>query len=65
MYLLKYINAICIILGGIIAFYANAEEQQNTLLLITGIGLLMIGLYNISKTIPSKNDEENDNEQPI
>lgn len=65
MSLSKYINGICIITGGIIAFYANADEQQNTPLLITGICLLMIGLYNISKTIPSKKDEENDNEQQI
>lgn len=50
----KLINLIFIIAGGIIAFYAQAGETQNTYILIGGIVLLMIGLYRISKGIPEK-----------
>lgn len=52
------INYLFIIVGGIIAFYANAEEQQNQCILVGGIVLLMIGIYRLSKTIPSKNEDE-------
>ncbi len=36
--------------------YAKAGEQQNQYILISGIVVLMIGVYRISKTIPSKRD---------
>ncbi len=54
MKLSKYINIICIILGGAVALYAQAEEQQNTYVLIGGIVLLMFGIYRISRHVPSK-----------
>lgn len=41
--------------------YAKAEEQQNQYILIAGIMLLMIGIYRIAKTIPSKKDNEDEN----
>ena len=56
----RTISLICIVIGGCIAFYANANAQQNTYVLIAGIVLLMFGVYRISRNIPSKqyNDEE-------
>mgnify|MGYP000562798172 CR=1 FL=1 len=40
----RYINLILIILGGGIAIYAEAGEQQNVYILISGLLVLMIGL---------------------
>ena len=54
MNLSRLLNIICIILGGIVAIYAQAEEQQNTYLLIGGIVLLIFGVYRTSRNIPSK-----------
>lgn len=53
----KTINYIFILLGGLVAIYAQAGEQQNEYLLISGIVLLMIGLYRISRNLSSKSDE--------
>ena len=46
--------------GAIVALYAEKQEEQNQLLLIGGIVLLMIGIYRISKRIPSKKDSDDD-----
>ena len=54
----RVISFIFILLGGAVAFYAQAEERQNTYILILGIVLLMIGLYRISSNIPSKQDQQ-------
>lgn len=54
----RIINFVCIIVGGLIAFYANAQEKQNMYLLLGGIILLMFGIYRTSKNIPSKFDKE-------
>lgn len=59
---MKYLNYILIIVGAFVAIYAKAGADQNQLVLILGIVLLMIGVYRISKTIPSRNknnDPEN------
>ena len=40
--------------------YAKVDEHKNQLVLMGGIVLLMIGVYRISKTIPSRNKNEND-----
>ncbi|WP_299114168.1 hypothetical protein [uncultured Winogradskyella sp.] len=56
MNLSRYINIICIILGGAVAIYANAEEEQNIYVLVGGIVLLMFGIYRISRGVPSKFD---------
>lgn len=60
---MKYFNYLLILLGAVIAMYAKAGEQQNQYILISGIVVLMIGVYRISKTIPSKrdNNQEEDN----
>ncbi|GAA4231185.1 hypothetical protein GCM10022291_03090 [Postechiella marina] len=59
---MKYINYILILLGAFIAMYAKAGADQNQALLVVGIVMLMLGIYRVSKTIPSKNDETNNNE---
>ncbi len=51
---MKYLNYILIALGAAIAIYANTNETQNQYVLIGGIMLLMIGVYRISKTVPSR-----------
>ena len=56
--IIKNINYILIAIGGIIAFYANAKDTQNEYLLIVGIAVLMLGIYRLSRTIPSKNNED-------
>lgn len=56
----RLINLICVVVGGIVAIYAQAGEKQNLYLLIGGIVLLMFGIYRTSRNIPSKyeNKEE-------
>ena len=56
----RSINFFCIVVGGLIAFYANAQQEQNTYLLIGGIALLMFGIYRTSRNIPSKFDKPED-----
>ena len=60
---MKNLNYILIISGAVLAFYGESESGKSTFLLISGIALLMIGVYRISKTIPSKNDEEHDSKE--
>lgn len=45
-----------ILAGGLVAIYAEADEQENTYILIGGMFLLMIGLYRLSRRIPSRNE---------
>ncbi|WP_336070926.1 hypothetical protein [Mesoflavibacter sp. CH_XMU1404-2] len=51
-------NYIFILIGGIIAFYANANEKQNIFLLVLGIVILMFGIYKLQATIPSKKNKQ-------
>ncbi|GGD08142.1 hypothetical protein [Hyunsoonleella pacifica] len=60
---MKYFNYILIIIGAIVAMYAKAGESQNQIILIVGIVVLMIGVYRITKTIPSKNEENQEGEK--
>lgn len=55
----RVINIILIIIGGFIAFYAQAGANQNQYILVAGIFILMMGVYRISRNIPSKHDREN------
>lgn len=57
----RFINVILILTGGLIALYAQAEENQNVYILIGGIVMLMTGLYRLSRGISSKRMED-DNE---
>lgn len=54
----RLINILCIVAGGLVAFYAQAEAKQNTYLLMGGIVLLMFGIYRTSRNIPSKFDKQ-------
>lgn len=56
---MKYLNYLLIIIGAVVAIYSKAEAEQNQYVLIGGIVLLMIGIYRISRTIPSKHDTDN------
>ena len=58
MNLSKTISILLIIIGGFIAFYAQAGANQNQYVLVAGIFLLMMGVYRISRNIPSKNERE-------
>jgi LPXTG-motif cell wall-anchored protein len=59
---MKYINYILIIFGAFVALYAKTGTEQNLFILIAGIVMLMIGVYRISKTIPSKSNDDQDTE---
>jgi hypothetical protein len=54
----RLINFICIVAGGIVSIYAQAQEKQNLYVLMGGIMLLMFGIYRTSRNIPSKNDQQ-------
>ena len=54
----RTLNFALILIGGIVAFYAESDEEQSIYILLGGIMLLMIGLYRLSKGIPSKNEDE-------
>ncbi|MBC3847792.1 hypothetical protein H8K90_15445 [Winogradskyella echinorum] len=54
----RIINFVCIVAGGVVALYAQAQKQQNTYLLMGGIVLLMLGIYRTSRNIPSKYDKQ-------
>ncbi|KAB1070719.1 hypothetical protein F6U93_01665 [Tamlana haliotis] len=63
---MKYFNYILIIIGAFIAMYAKTNADQNQYMLIGGIVVLMIGIYRIAKTVPSRSesddsDNHNDN----
>ncbi len=58
MNLSRIINIICIVIGGVIAIHAQAEEEQNVYLLVGGIVLLMFGIYRTSRNVPSKFDNQ-------
>ena len=47
-------NFILIFVGGIIALYANAEDEQELYILLIGIMILMFGLYRLSRGISER-----------
>ncbi|MDO6597512.1 hypothetical protein Q4512_11345 [Oceanihabitans sp. 2_MG-2023] len=58
----KKYDYLLVVIGCIVAIYASAESKQNTLILVVGIVVLMFGLFRISRTIPNKKkEEENEN----
>lgn len=56
----RIVNIVLILIGGLIALYAQAEENQNVYILIGGIVLLMTGLYRLSRGISGKPNNDND-----
>lgn len=57
----RTINFILILVGGIIALYANAEEQQEMYILLIGIMILMFGLYRLSRGISDRRETPDEN----
>ena len=57
----RTISYILILIGAVVAIYARAGEEQNQLILIGGIVVLMLGIYSVSRNIPSKQDQEEEN----
>ena len=55
---MKYFNYMLIVLGAIVGIYAKYNTEQNEYILIAGIVILMIGVYRISRGVPSKHDRE-------
>ncbi len=61
----KTINYTFILIGAFVAIYAQAEEKQNQYILIGGIMMLMFGIYRVSRNIPSKKDQDENNQNDI
>lgn len=59
---MKNFNYILIIIGAAVAMYSKAGTEQSQYILIGGIVILMLGIYRISRNIPSKRNEEDNNE---
>ena len=57
------LNYLLILTGGIVAIYAQATEEQNTVVLILGMIILMFGIYRIASQIPSKSEKQQDKEE--
>jgi hypothetical protein len=53
-------NFVLILVGGLIALYADAEEQQEVYILLIGIMILMFGLYRLSRGISNKREDNNE-----
>ncbi|WP_431136619.1 hypothetical protein [Psychroserpens mesophilus] len=56
----RIISYVLILVGAFVAIYAQAGEHQNQYVLIGGIVVLMMGIYRISRNIPSKRNQNND-----
>lgn len=55
-----YLNYLLILIGSMVAIYAQAGEKQDVVVLILGIIILMFGLYRISSTLSSKKQSKED-----
>ena len=60
----RIFNFALILVGGLIALYANAEDEQELYILLIGIMILMFGLYRLSRGISDRklNSEETINQ---
>lgn len=54
----RTVSILLIIIGGLVAIYSKTGADQNQYLLIGGIVVLMLGVYRISKNIPSNNGQD-------
>ena len=59
---MKNFNYLLIIIGAAVAMYSKVGNEQSQYILIGGIVILMIGIYRISKNIPSRHETEDDND---
>ena len=51
-----------ILIGAIILFTAKTDSFKTPVLYILGIILLMLGLFNVSRSIRSKDELDNEND---
>jgi len=58
----KYINYLLLLIGSMVAIYAQAGKKQDVVILILGIVILMFGLFRISSSIPSKRDKNRESQ---
>ncbi len=59
----NFIYTILLFAMGVYALYEQSKPQPNKIIMFLAFALFMVGLYKIMKKIPSKNDEnENDEE---
>ena len=59
---MKNFNYLLIIIGAAVAMYSKVGNEQSQYILIGGIIILMIGIYRISKKIPSRHETEDDSD---
>ena len=58
---MKNFNYLLIIIGAAVAMYSKVGTEQSQFVLIGGIVILVLGIYRISKNIPSKHQKDEDN----
>ena len=58
----RVISYLLILIGAFVAIYAQAGEDQNPYILIGGIVTLMLGIYRISRNIPSKTKQSEESQ---
>jgi len=60
----RIINFVLILVGASIAFYAQSQDDKGNYILISGIVLLMMGLYRLSRNISSKTERQDIESKP-
>ncbi|OIQ30277.1 MAG: hypothetical protein BM564_02575 [Bacteroidetes bacterium MedPE-SWsnd-G2] len=58
----RIISVICIVIGAGLAIYSQDLDADKNYYMIGGIMLVMIGVYRVSRNIPSKHAEDNEQE---
>lgn len=58
----RIISVLSIVLGAGLAIYSQDLEADKNYYLIGGIMLVMIGVYRVSRNIPSKENDDNKQE---
>lgn len=59
----NFIYTILLFAMGVYALYEQSKPQPNKIIMFIAFALFMIGLYKIMKKIPSKNNENENNEE--
>lgn len=58
----KYVYYISMLMGAIIGIYAEAYRDSNWILLMVAMVFLMFGLFGIGKTLKSKANKDDHNQ---
>ena len=58
---MKYLNYFLILIGAATAFYSDSFNDTNSssTVLIIGMAIMMVGIYRISRQLPSKSERDN------